>query len=210
MNKDQTISAGLTFLRAAQSAVATLGDKERVRGMRDAMQVALRNRFSFADQDAPALASLSIESRAGDFRPLDYYKQACIHGGSYTEMWEAQHQMKPWVARWAVASEQVLHGYFIMEDNRVANGMGVLLPQSVDTPDSDTLSVSGLQVWWVGEMTDDFIRLCRYRLTPEEMANRHRDTPFLHHSRSPFRVRVMMREEWDELNALLAEEKQAA
>lgn len=211
MNNDQTISAGLAFIQAAYAASATAGDKERVLALRDAMQFALRERLQFMVEDAAALLAMRIESREGDFRPLDYYKEACLRGrSSYTEMWEAHNKVNPWVAQWAIASDHPLRDYFILENNRVAVGMGVLFPAEVDTPDPATLSVSGMQVWWVMGLSDDFVRVCRYRLTPEELANRHRDTPFLHHSRSPSRVRIMTREEWTELNAERTEEMKAA
>lgn len=211
MNKDQNISAGLAFMQAAAAAMPkTLGDRERISGMSDAMQLAVRNRFAFAKQDAEALQRLSIHTCVGIFRPLDYYQQACIHGGTYARMWEAHHNQKPWVARRGITASQVFRGFSILANNRVAVGMGVLMPESMDTPDDATLLVEGMQVWWVTSMTDELIRVCRYRLTPEEMADRHRDTPFKHHGRSPFRIRTLMREEWDELNAEPVEEKQAA
>jgi hypothetical protein len=210
MSKDQTISAGLAFMHAAAGAASkTKGDGERVMALRDAMEVAIRNRFEFGKQDGVELLSLGLETRHGDFRPLDYYREGCLAGGAYPEMWEAHHQMQPWVARKAITSTHVLHGYRVIDGNRVAAGMGVLMPESFDTPDAATLPVQGMQVWWVTAMTDELIRVCRYRLTPEELANWTFDTPYLHHSRSPFRVRTLLREEWDELNAAPLE-KQAA
>jgi hypothetical protein len=211
MSNDQTISAGLAFMQAAAAAASkTKGDRERVMALRDAMQVAIRNCFEFSKQDGAVLLSLGLETRAGDFRPLDFYREGCVAGGAYPEMWETHHQLQPWVGRKAIISSHVTHGYRVLDDNRVAPGMAVLMPESFDNPDDSTLMVQGMQVWWMNAMTDDLIRVCRYRLTPEELANRTLDTAFLHHSRSPFRVRTLLREEWVELNAAPPEEKKAA
>lgn len=211
MSNDQTISAGLAFMHAAVGAAAkTAGDREYVRAVKDAMEVAIRNRFEFFNTDGVALLSLAKETRWGDFRPMDYYREGCLAGGAYPEMWEAHHQVQPWVARKAITSTHPLQGFRLLDDHRVAPGMGVLMPDSFDTPDSATLPICDMQVWWVNAITDELIRVCRYRLTPEELANRNLDTAFQHHSRSPFRVRTLLREEWDELNAAPPVEKQAA
>lgn len=211
MSNDQTISAGLAFMQAAATAaLKTKGDRERVMALRDAMLVAIRNCFEFAKQDGVALLTLGLETRHGDFRPLDFYREGCLAGGAYPEMWEAHHHTQAWVARKAITSTHVTHGYSVLDDHRVATGMGVLMPYSFDTPDDSTLAVQGMQVWWVNAMTDELIRVCRYRLTNDELANWTLDTAFQHHSRSPFRVRTLLREDWDELNAAPPVEQQAA
>jgi hypothetical protein len=210
MSKEQTISVGLAFMLAAAAAAAkATDDGKRVVGLRESMEVAIRNCFAFDKEDGAELLKLGVQTRKGDFQPLNYYREGCLAGGAYPEMWEAHHQMQPWVARKAITSTHVTHGYRILDDNRVAAGMGVLLPESFDTPDDATRSVQGMQVWWVNALTPELIRVCRYRLTPDELANWTVDTPFQHHSRSPFRVRTLLREEWDELNAAPLE-KQAA
>lgn len=211
MHNDQSISAGLTFLQAAASAMPkTLGDRERIAAMCEAMQLAVRNRFAFAKQDAKALQRLGIETSVGVFRPLDYYMLACVNGGTYARMWEAHHSQRPWMARKAITPDYLRNAFSLLDNNRVAPRMGVLLPESFDAHDPATMLVDGLQVWWVTGMSDEFIRVCRYRLTPAEMENRNRSTPFQHQNRSPFRIRTLMRDEWDELNAAPTEEKQAA
>jgi hypothetical protein len=211
MENDKAISTGLAFMQAAAAAMPkSLGDRDRISAMCEAMQLAVRNRFAFAKQDAEALKRLAIITSVGKFRPLDYYGMACIYGGTYARMWEAHHGQQPWVARKAITPEHVRDGLSILDNNRVAVGMGVLLPQSMDIHDPATLPVDGMQVWWVTGMSDDFVRVCRYRLTPSELANRNRSMPFQHQNRAPFRIRTLMREEWDELNTAPPEEKQAA
>jgi hypothetical protein len=211
MTNTQTLSAGLAFMHAAAAAAAkTAGDREQVRALKDAMEVAIRNCFEFSTTDGAALLSLAMETRWGDFRPLDYYREGCLAGGAYPEMWEAHHHMQPWVARKAIISKDGLRDFRIHDDHRVAPGMGVLMPDSFDTPVDGTLPIHDMQVWWVNAITDELIRVCRYRLTPEELANRNLDTAFQHHSRSPLRVRTLLREEWDELNAASPVEQQAA
>jgi len=210
MNTIQTLSAGLAFMHAAAAAAAKAPtDRERVRAMKDAMQVAIRNCFEFHLTDGAALLSLALETRWGDFRPLEYYREGCLAGGSYPAMWEAHHQMRPWVAHKAVVAKEMLPCYDILEDRRVAVGMAVLMPESFDSPDEATLPIQDMQVWWVNAMTDELIRVCRYRLHPEELAQRTFGSPLIHHSRSPFRVRTLMREEWEEVNPAPAEQKAA-
>ncbi|KVP16883.1 hypothetical protein [Burkholderia ubonensis] len=212
MNKEQKISAGLAFMQAAAAAMPkTLGDRERIAAFSGAMTLAVRNRFAFAKDDAKELLRMGIETCVGVFRPLDYYLGACVHGGTYARMWEAHHGQKPWVARKAIAPRYAFDHYrtTILDDNRVATGMGVLLPQSFDAPDSFTLPVQGLQVWWVTSQTDEIITVCRYRLNPSELEKRHADTPF-QRTGHPFRIRKLTREQWKELNAEPVEEQQAA
>lgn len=211
MSNDKTISAGLAFMHAAAAAaVKTAGDRERVRALKDAMEVAIRNCFEFSKTDGPALLNLALETRWGDFRPMDYYLNGCLAGGAYPEMWEAHHQIQPWVARKAIVSRNGLQDFRVVDDHRVTQGIGVLMPNSFDTPDYATLPILDMQVWWVTAFTDELIRVCRYRLTPEELANRNLETAYQHHSRAPFRVRTLLREEWDELNAAPPLEQQAA
>lgn len=210
MTNIQTLSAGMAFMHAAAAAaVKTAGEREYVRALKDAMVVAIRNRFEFFETDGAALMGLYKETRWGDFRPQDYYREACLAGGSFPAMWEAHLDMRPWVANKAVIAKEMLPCYDILENTRVAVGMAVLMPESFDTPDEATLPIQDMQVWWVNAMTDDLIRVCRYRLHPEELANRTFGSALIHHSRSPFRVRTLMREEWEELNPMPAQQKAA-
>jgi hypothetical protein len=213
MNKEKTISAGLAFMQAAAAAMPkTLGDRERIAAMSEAMRLAVRNRFAFAKQDVDALRRLGIETCVGVFRPLDYYQEACSAGGTYAKMWEAHHGQKPWLALKAIVPRYLQRDYGrteIQENNRVAIGLGVLMPQSFDEPDKFTLPFQGLQVWWVTSMTDETITVCRYRVTPKELEDRHYETPFLR-TGHPFRIRKLSRDQWKELNAAPVEDKQAA
>ncbi|KVP65640.1 hypothetical protein WJ96_04535 [Burkholderia ubonensis] len=213
MNKEQKISAGLAFMQAAAAAMPkSLGDRERIAAFSEAMKLAIRNRFAFAKEDAKELLRMGIQTCVGVFRPLDYYQEACVAGGTYPKMWEAHHGQKPWIARKAIVPRYLQRDYgrtSIQDGNRVATGLGVLMPQSFDDADKFTLPVEGLQVWWVTSMTDELITVCRYRLSPSELEKRHYDTPF-QRTGHPFRIRKLTREQWKELNAEPVEDKQAA
>jgi hypothetical protein len=210
MHKDQKTSAGLAFMQAAAAAMPkTLGDRERIAAFSDSMRLAIRNRFAFAKQDADALKRLGIETCVGVFRPLDYYLAACVHGGTYAKMWEAHRNQKPWVALTAIAPVQFRHEYELLANNRVTMQMGVLLPESFGEHDERTIPVEGKQVWWITTQDDEYITVCRYRLTDAELAYVGRARPFQKSGR-PFRIRRLTRDQWAELNTAPAEEKQAA
>lgn len=210
MQKDPKISAGLAFMLAAAAAMPkTLGDRERIAAFSEALRLAIRNRFAFAKQDADELRRLGIETCVGVFRPLDYYLEACVHGGTYAKMWEAHRKQKPWIALTAIAPEHISHNFELLANNRVTLHMGVLLPQSFDAHDEGTLSVEGQQVWWVTTQDNEFITVCRYRLPEGPLARTGRARPFQKVGR-PFRIRRLNRQQWAELNAAPVEEKQAA
>jgi len=211
MHKDQKPSAGLAFMQAAAEAMPkTLGDRERIAAMSEAMRLAVHNRFAFAKQDADELRRLGIRTCVGVFRPLDYYLGACVHGGTYARMWEAHHNQKPWIALTAIAPDHIRRDYELLPNNRVTTQMGVLLPQSFDDHDEGTLPVEGKQVWWVTSQDNDHITVCRYRVTDIDVAHvGRRALPFQHRGK-PFRIRKLTREQWAELNAEPVEEKQAA
>lgn len=214
MHKDQKTSAGLAFMLAAAAAMPkTLGDRERIAAMSDAIRLAIRNRFAFAKQDADALKRLGIETCVGVFRPLDYYLNACVYGGTYAKMWEAHHDQKPWVALTAVTPDYLERGYHpgheLLANNRVTVQMGVLLPESFDDHDDRTIPVEGKQVWWVTSQDYEHITVCRYRLTDVQLATIGRARPF-HHTGKPFRIRKLTRDQWAELNKEPVPEQLAA
>ena len=212
MHKDQKPSAGLVFMQAAHDALPkTLGDRERIAALSEALQLAIRNRFPFTKHDAEALLRMTITTCVGIFRPLDYYLGACVFGGTYAKMWEAHHNQKPWVALTAIAPDHLVRGYELLANNRVTTQMGVLLPPEFDVEDGyNTIPVEGKQVWWVTSQDNDHITVCRYRLTDEEMSRIGRAVPFIHQGRKPFRIRKLTRDRWAELNTESADEKQAA
>ena len=210
MHKDQKTSAGLAFMLAAAAAMPkTLGDRERIAAMSEAMQLAVRNRFAFAKDDAEELRRLGIRTCVGIFRPLDYYLGACVYGGTYAKMWEAYHNQKPWIALTAIAPHHLSREYELLANNRVTVWMGVLLPQSFDDHDERTIPVEGKQVWWVTSQDAEHITVCRYRLTDGQLATVGRARPF-QHAGKPFRIRKLTRDQWAELNKEPAPEQLAA
>jgi hypothetical protein len=201
----KTISAGLMYMQAAVAAMPkTLGDRELVVAMHDALALAVRNRFAFNRDEAPTLDRQRIEGSGAVFRPLDvsYYLLACRYGGTFARMWEAHHDYKPWVADIAIFQKH--HGGFreerTIENNRVAEGAGALLP---GTDDPDLATINGLQAWWVTSQTKDTITLCRYRVSLDCIRYHGADAPFVPQGR-PARVRKLTREQWVEWNRMAA------
>lgn len=195
-----TVSAGLAFMRAAKAAMPkSLGDREYVAAMSEAMSLAVRNRFAFDRADADALNRLRFEG-ASVFRPLDYYLLACRAGGTYARMLEAHLSVKPWMADRAVFPPYIGgvddRQPVILEDNRVAVRAGALLP---GTDDPDLATFEGFQVWWCTSKVDGTITLCRYKDTGEGRKYHGRLAP-LHPQGRPARVRKLSRAEWEQWN----------
>lgn len=215
MKKEQNVSTGLSFMQAAKAAMPkSLGDRERIAAMSDAMRLAIRNRFVFDKEDAAQLVRMGIETCVGVFRPLDFYLQACLHGGTYPKMWEAHHKQRPWMARNVVVPYWLMGGHrtTVRERGRVTERLGVLLPQTFAPHDPHTMDVDGMQVWWVTSMTDEAVNLCQYRQQITDFPKRDNEAPFKRPGH-PFRIRKLTRTQWKELFAdepVPIEEKQAA
>nr|WP_234480440.1 hypothetical protein [Paraburkholderia aspalathi] len=197
-HKEKTISAGLAFLQAAALAIPrTMGDRDRIEAMSEAMQLAVKNRFSFDKSETQQLLRLGIETSVGVFRPMDYYLLACASGGTYARMWEAHHNQKAWVAARALFPEY-LNGTrqrTFLDNNRIAPRVAVLLPATFAPEEPELASFEGSQVWWVTSQTDDVITLCRYRVTKEAKARGEYYAPFVQ-TGAPARRRKLSREEW--------------
>jgi hypothetical protein len=214
MNQEKDISAGLAFMRATVRAMPrTMGDRERIAAVGEAMMFAIRNRFAFDRDDADALSVMNTRTCVGVYRAMDYYSFACAAGGTYARMWETKMGRKPWIALKAFAARYRLsnHGTTLLENNRVAEGLGVLLPPSFEKCD-DALLHKGDQVWWVTSQDNDTITLCRYQAGDES------DVDFnpqawereFRRAGSPIRRRKLTRDQWKELNTVPAELKEAA
>lgn len=210
----KSVSAGLAFIQAAAAAMPrTLGDRERIAAMEEAMRLAVRNRFAFDKDDAEALNRFRITTCVGKFRPMAYYGMACYHGGTYARMWETQHQQKPWVAAVAVfagswtnfaAREEV------RQKQRVAESVAVLLPASFSRYEALLARTDeGHQVWWCTSMNADTITLCRYEWPAHQEGREDLVRyPFYHSGQKPARIRKLTREEWAQWNTLMLEQNQ--
>lgn len=204
-------SAGLTFMQTAKASMPrTLGDRERIFAMCRLMAEAVRCRFQFDKDDGPELRRLGIETCVGVFRPLDYYAMACCAGGTYARMWEHQHKMAPWVAAKAVIREPEYGGsttLTVVEHSRVAENLGVLLPQTFSEPDDTLATVNGDQLWWVTAMDADSVTVCRYRIEAEQVKYRYE-----HFKRNgaPAKRRKLTRDEWAQWNPKATPLKKAA
>ena len=174
------------------------GDRERVSSLGRLMQEAIRMNFVFRTSDAAALDKMSIHTCVGVFRPLDghHYQLACREGGTYARMWEAHNGFKPWKAAVVASREGEL-----VEGNRVFTGMALLLP-STFTPPEDLASHKGLQVWWVTDVDDATINVCRY--VPHVWNGYPR--AFQRPGGAPARRRQLRREEWDALQEQVSRE----
>lgn len=192
-------SPALTFLASAYDAMpATLNEGDRVDCMSRAMKIAIECRFQFDKQDAEVLKTLEIDTSAGVFRPLhqNFYTMACTSGGTYPRLWEAAHAIKPWIAEEVLAPR--LHGRpEVFRDNRVAPGLGILIPVPIDQDELTLARLDGKQVWLCTSMTNDDIVLCRYRLSED------RGSPY-ESSGNPVKKWKVGREEWAALRAKTA------
>lgn len=210
-----TVSAGLAFIQAAAAAMPrTLGDRERIAAMEEAMGIAVRNRFAFGKDEAEALDRFRISTCVGKFKPLSYYGMACYYGGTYARMWEAHHQQKPWVAAVAVFAgyqwTSFGRGEEVRPKNRVAPSVAVLLPASF-APYEALLARTdeGHQVWWCTSMDAETITLCRYEWPSyEEGREELLRYPYYHSGQKPSRIRKLARAEWEQWNALMLEQSQ--
>lgn len=205
-NAIKAVSPGLMFMQTASSAIPkSLGDRDSIAAMSDAMSLAVRNKFVFAVDDAAELRRLGIETCVGVFRPLDehYYRLACMFGGTYAKMWEKHHKQKPWVAHTAVLPLRYCYDAQhrlgrTLPANRITTFMGVLMPDSFAPEDAVTEAqfgtYNGMQIWWCTSVSNTEIILCRYRL-PENAEKHYGDAPFVREGR-PARLRTLSRDDW--------------
>lgn len=171
-SSDAQPSAGLAFITAARDGMpSTLGDRVRIQAMGDAMALAVRCKFKFDKDDAAVLKQFGIHTCVGVFRPMDehYYSQACVHGGTYARMWEAWAGMRPWIASRAFAGGYGSTRGDELGENRVAPGIGVLLPlvEADAGADAALSQTRDAQVWWCTSIEKEEIVLCRYRFPAE-------------------------------------------
>lgn len=194
-------SAGMQFLRVTRDAMpSTLGDRVRIQAMCEALSLAIRCKFKFDLSDGDKLANrgwgaYSITTSVGVFRPLDehYYAEACVHGGTFARMWEAHLGRKPWMAPNVVGCRN--RGASSVEElgeNRVAVGLGVLIPRDPASDDDSLAHTRDRQVWWCTSVSKDEIVVCRYRF---EEGRRY---PFGRQSGAPAKRLKMDRKQWDE------------
>lgn len=197
MNKQEK-SAGLIFMQATAAAIPrTLGDRDSVNVMGNAMEMAVANRFPFKPEDAPELRRLGIETCVGVFRALyeGYYRTACRVGGTYPRMWEVAHGFKPWKAAVAIFTNYQRYSETLLENNRVYKDVGVLMPKTFAAEEPHLANHLGMQVWWVTDITSETINLCRYK--PSEGYGGHLRRPGGH----PARIRQVSREDFTKFQA---------
>ena len=193
--KSNQNTGGLAFLTAARDLMPrTLGDRDRIRGMSEAMNVAIRCRFCFALTDAEALAKgrFGIKTCVGVFRPLDYYAMACKFGGTYARMWEVHTGMQPWIAPLVLLTRDRDDSLEPSPNNRVAVGLGVLIATPVDQDDEKLARTRDHAVWWCTSVSNDQIILCRYRYPPDRRWPGQRDG-------APAKRWTLSRDEWKAL-----------
>lgn len=196
------LSKGLAFMRAAhQSCLTTMGERDRAAAMNDFMERAVRLRFAFNKNEGKALQQLGLSTCAGDFEPLAqrFYVTACAaQGVTYPRLWETWHAFEPWVASKAVIrTTGTLSGaadYVVADNNRIAPGLGVLLPQSFMLETEPLACWEDLQMWWCLCFGRDAIVLARYAAAPESQAHGH-GTAFLRPG-LPARGRLLTRSQW--------------
>lgn len=194
-SKSTNVSAGLRFIEAtAQAIPKSMGDRDRIAVMSEALALAIRNCFGFGVNDGEELHTYRIITCVGKFRPHapHFYRLACIHGGTFAKMWEKYNKQKPWYAAYAIVPDNRRHIQLedrIARANRVATGFGVLLPESFCPENQENASsyeqYRGFQVWWCTSVSDTEITICRYLAS-----NSERNTG------RPARVRSISREEW--------------
>lgn len=196
--KEKTLSPALAFLQATENAIPrTLGDRDRIKVMHEAMTLAVNNRFVFGKDEAPLLARLGIStSCVGIFDPLRYYREACEAGGTYARMWETARGQKPWIARFSLSRD-----CRALENTRIAPDMGVLLPPGFSPAEPDLGTYGDHQLWWCTNLTGTTINLCRYRVTQEELQRWGRDA--LRPRGTPVRRKQLGRSEWEAIQAQL-------
>ncbi|GBG14547.1 orotidine 5'-phosphate decarboxylase [Novimethylophilus kurashikiensis] len=209
------VSGGLAFIQTAAEAMPrTLGDRERIFGMCDIMEKAIRLRFPFDKNDGAELRRLGIQTSVGVFRPLDYYSKAVVAGGTYARMWETYYSQKPWKASRAVI-QRPSYGHHgrdleVMNNHRIAVGLQLLLPASKDDEDTGLVMYQGFQVWHCTSMSNDTITICRYRSSDYMTSLRSRDWEFSRPSRHPAKRMTLTREEWAKLNPKISSEMKEA
>lgn len=164
--QNSILSAGVTFLQAAQTGIAkSIGDRVRSATMNDLLFMAIKTKMAFGPDDSPLLRDLAITTSVGVFRPLDecFYRQACLSGGTYAKMWERANGVKPMKAALAGTSTTD-----IQAEIRVASNIAVLMVG--DDDDSLMPRYEDLQVWWVTSINlkEGIINLGRYKLYADQ------------------------------------------
>ena len=191
---NSNVSAGVCFMQAAADGIAkSIGPRLRAETMNNLLMTAIITKMAFMPDDAATLRALSITSSVGVFRPLNdsFYRQACLTGGSYAQMWEKAHGVQPIKAARAgtIASD-------VQAEIRVAADIAVFLAGD----DNDPLMPrhEGLQVWWVTSINLEagIINLGRYKLYPDQYC------PFKRYY-APVKRKKLNRDQWDEAQQLV-------
>jgi hypothetical protein len=161
------LSPGLAYMAAAVRAIpASAGDRDRVDIISRAMRIALEYRFQFRPREADILRRLNFRSSGTNVDLLSghHYEMACIYGGTYAAMWEADKAQKPWNGHRVVAREPNRSNLLMLTENRIAPGMGILLPGDVADDELYLCRHDGRQVWWCTAFDNEKINICRYEL----------------------------------------------
>lgn len=191
---NSNFSAGVTFLQAAENGIGkSIGERLRSATMNNLLTTAIKTKMAFLPDDAAALRSFSITSSVGVFRPLEesFYRQACLSGGSYAQMWEKARGVKPMKAARAGTSSSD-----VQTEIRVAADIAVFLVGEDDDPLMPRHE--GLQVWWVTSINLEVgtINLGRYKLYADQRY------PFNRFD-APAKRKKLNREQWDEAQHLV-------
>lgn len=198
-----SVSPGLAFMQAAFNAMPrTLGDRERIAALGDALALAIKCRMVFAKDDIKPLGRMQQHTCVGVFRPFDdrFYRLACEAGGTFAGLWEKAQGVKPWIAPQVLTRGSA----DIAKGNRVAPCMGVLIGTTeeehghplIACTKFDLAAIQGQQVWWCTSLDNDHIMLCRYRRHPSGSC-------LMTDGMKPARRLKLNREQW---KALLAAE----
>lgn len=186
-------SGAIEYLCATLAAFPPrTGLTERIQAMNDAMDLAIQARFGFAKGDAEILeGQLALSTALSRFEPLSprRYSNACKFGGTYSRMWEVHHKQRPWMAKYVATTEAK-----ILQSNRVAPGLAVLIFSLLAGDDPTLARVGKYQVWMCKTQTETEIELYRYRYA-DFLRN-----PF-HYTNSPAKLLKLSRREWDALQS---------
>lgn len=197
MFKKTPTASGLDFIRIAVAAMpTTVGDHMRASVLCDLMRTAIQCRFRFSKEDAVKLSSLGFRCQYGIFAPLDYYTLACQAGGTYAAMWEAYNDFKPWMASQALVQVrtrgELSRIIALRENQRVAEGVCVLLPRGDDSDASDLEGYNDMELWRCTSISKSHIVICRYRKGKYAIAD--------HPGGSPVKRWKLGRDTWETLN----------
>lgn len=164
---ENNLPAGVRFMRmAARSAPQSLSDERYAELMRRTTRLAIDHGFAFTrdggDLDAPtsgpqwrrkvddaqALRNLEFHAEHATFEPYhrSLYRHACLTGSDFASLWEAAHDIRPFLAHATLAYEMGTVQTYAPPTCRMAQGLGIMLktqPHEVDAG-------------WMGRMADRY------------------------------------------------------